>query len=422
MLAAAALLLACPPAACPPQAKPPNLREIRKLIEENFALDPLTEEGAARRLEIAARLDAVPLDSSSKRKRWRKELLKAAAKRPQLPDEAGEYWAFEEEGRGRYFIGGETRKPKALMISMHGGGQGSADARGALGFHDRAAKELGWLAIYPQALEATEHGWTDSGTEEWVISLIESALRTWDIPPDRVFLAGHSMGGYGSWVLGAHHADRLAGAAPSAGAPSPVYNFDHQIIDIQEGVIPNLRNLPMAVFQSTDDPRVPPDVNQFAVKQVEAARAKWGGYEHFEYWEVDDRGHGGPPGGAVELLRKLEDQRRVATPDKLVWQPALSWKRRWYWLSWPQPEIGAVVVAELDREANAVRIQSEARLDGMEVLLDGRMLDLKEEVQVYLNGELSWRGMAHPRLGALILSAGYGDEDMLMEARVPVRP
>ncbi len=418
MLAAAAVLLACPL----PQEKPPNLRETKKLVAEYFALDPLQQAEHARRMEIVARLDAFPLDSSSKRKRWRKDLLKAAGKRPELPKDQGEHWAWEEQRRGRYFLGGEMKKPNALLISMHGGGVGSADATGAVGFHSGAARELGWLAIFPQALEATERGWTDSGTEEWVLSLIESALRTWKIPPDRVFLAGHSMGGYGSWVLGAHHADRLAGVAPSAGAPTPVYNYSNEIIDIQEGVIPNLRNLPMAVFQSDDDPRVPPDVNRYAVAAVEEARQKWGGYERFDYWEVTGLGHGGPPGGAVKLLERIAEERRDPVPDKLVWQPALEWKRRWYWLSWPQPELHSIVVAELDRESNAVRIESEAALTGMEVLLDDRVLDLKEEVQVFVNGELSWKGEVRPTLGSLILSAAYGDEDMLMEARAPVLP
>ncbi|MBC8329593.1 MAG: hypothetical protein H8E31_12700 [Planctomycetes bacterium] len=417
MLLAAALLLTCPL----PQDKPPNLREIRKLVDLYFELDPLEAADYSRRLEIVVRLDGVALDSSSKRQRWRKDLMKAASKRPELPDEAGEHWAWEEERRGRFFIGGETRRPNALLISMHGGGLGRADAAGAVGFHDAAARELGWLAIFPQALKATERGWTDSGTEEWVLSLIESALRTWKIPPDRVFLAGHSMGGYGSWTLGAHHADRLAGAAPSAGAPTPVYNYSEEIIDIQEGVIPNLRNLPMAVFQSDDDPQVPPDANQFAVAKVEEAKTKWGGYQRFSYWQVTGQGHGGPPGGAIELLRRIEKERRDPVPQKLVWQPVLEWKRRWYWLHWPEPKLNSVVVAELDREANAVRFESEADLAGMEVLLDERVLDLKKEVVIYLNGEESWRGVVLPTLGSLILSAGYGDESMLFESRAPVR-
>lgn len=417
MLLAATLLAAAPL----PQEKPPSLRDTRRLIEEFFALDGLSDADHARRLEIVRRLDAWELDSSSKRKRWTKEVMKAASARPKLPAEAGEHWAWEEEGRGRFFIGGETKKPDALLISMHGGGVGSADAAGAVGFHDRAAKELGWLAVFPQALEATERGWTDSGTEEWVVQLIEAALRTWDIPPDRVFLAGHSMGGYGSWVLGAHHADRLAGAAPSAGAPSPVYNFDHEIIDLQEGVVPNLRNLPLAVFQSDDDPRVPPDVNRYAVELVEAARQRWGGYEKFQYWEVTGVGHGGPPGGAVELLKRVADERRVAAPEKLVWQPALGWKRRWSWLHWPEPAVGAIVVAEYDRAANTVRIETEAGVAGMEVLLLEGMLDLREEIRVELNGEPAWSGTARPTLGSLLLSAAYGDEQMLALARVPVQ-
>ena len=104
--------------------------------------------------------------------------------------------------------------------------------------------------IAPQALEATEHGWTDSGTEEFVLDLVDGALRTWKIDPDRVYFVGHSMGGYGSWTLGAHHADRVAAVAPSAGAPTPILDrATNKPVDIVEGVIPSLRS----VFVSVPD-------------------------------------------------------------------------------------------------------------------------------------------------------------------------
>ena len=42
-----------------------------------------------------------------------------------LPKKSGEHWFFEEGRRGRYFIGGKTKRPKGLLIGMHGGGVGS---------------------------------------------------------------------------------------------------------------------------------------------------------------------------------------------------------------------------------------------------------------------------------------------------------
>jgi len=401
-----------------PQEKAPNLRETRKLVNEFFSLNFQEEPEAQRGLEIVQQLDSFPLDTSSKKKRWRKDLLKIASKRSELTKKAGEYWTWEEEGRGRFIIGGETKKPKALLISFHGGGIGSADARGSFGNHNAPAKKLGWLAIFPQALEATEYGWTDSGTEEWVLGLMESALRTWDIPHDQVFFGGHSMGGYGTWVLGAHHADRLAAAAPSAGAPTPVYNYQKELIDIQEGVIPNVRNLPMVVFQSLDDLQVPPDINQFAVQRVTEACEKWGGYSDFTYWEVNGVGHGAPPGGSIAQLEKIKPFSRIPFPKKLVWQPALDWKRRWYWLYWPQPRLGETMIVRMETDSNSIFVESNTKPMGLQIFLPGELFNLKNEVTVFYNKKEIWKGKGEPTLGSLLLSSTYGDEQMLLDSRI----
>ncbi|MDP6942419.1 MAG: alpha/beta hydrolase [Planctomycetota bacterium] len=402
----------------PSQEPSLNLRETRKLVEEFFALDSLSESDSLRRMEIVSRLDSITLDSSSKKSRWRKDLLKAASKRAQLTKKAGEYWTWEEEQRGRFIIGGETKRPKALLISFHGGGLGSANARNSFNFHHKAAKELKWLAIFPQALEATEYGWTDSGTEEWVLNLMESALRTWDIPSQKVYFAGHSMGGYGSWVLGGHHADRLAAAAPSAGAPTPVYNYQEELIDIQSGVIPNLRNLPMVVFQSRDDPKVPPDVNQFAVQCVLEAQKKWGGYSDFTYWEVDGVGHGSPPGGPIAHLQKIKDFSRTSFPLEVMWQPALSWKRRWYWLYWYQPQLEQNLFVRADPKTNSIFVESKKKPQGLQIFLPPQLFSLKKELTVFFNKNKIWKGMAEPTLGSLLLSSTYGDSQMILDSRI----
>jgi predicted peptidase len=229
--------------------------------------------------------------------------------------------------RGRYIIGGETKKPKGLAITMHGGGEGSADAGGAAGAYEPTLSKLSLLMVAPQALEATEHGWTDSGTEEFVLDLVDAALRTWKLDTDRVFFVGHSMGGYGSWTLGGHHADRVAAIAPSAGAPTPVQSSaSSPIIDIQEGVIPSLRNVFVSIYQSLDDPQVPPAPNQFAAKKLAEVAKKWGGFEH-TYWEVNGRGHAEPPGGYIAQLEKVAARSRDPVPQRIVWQPVLPWKR-----------------------------------------------------------------------------------------------
>ena len=304
---------------------------------------------------------------------------------------------------------------------MAGSLRSSGDAGSSHGAYNHAAKKMKWLAIFPEVLEKTEHGWTDSGTEEFVLDLVDAALRTWKIDPNHVYFAGHSMGGYGSWTLGAHHADRVAALAPSAGAPTPIYGPSGKIEAVDDGVVPNLRNVPMVVYQSDDDPQVPPDANRAAVEAVNQARETWGGYE-LEYWEVTGQGHGMPPGGTVAHLEKIAGHERDARPGKIVWQPALTWKRQFYWLWWDQPARGAVVVAELDREANRVSVDCPVDPRGLEVLLDGELLDLDGEVVVVLGETEVHRGPLQARLATLVKTGVGGDSARTFTVAVPLAP
>src|SRR6185503_8434567 len=118
------------------------------------------------------------------------------SKGPKLEKKNGQRFLWEKPAeRGLYIIGGEEKRPSGLLIAMHGGGAGSGDAWSAAGPYQAAASDLGWLMICPEVLEKTEHGWTDSGSEEFVLGLVGAALRTWRIDRNKVFLSGHSMGG-----------------------------------------------------------------------------------------------------------------------------------------------------------------------------------------------------------------------------------
>jgi hypothetical protein len=187
---------------CAAQSKPLTTSQIKKTLVQYFELAETADD---ERLAICLKLQDVDLTKASIYKKWMKIISKSSAKATTLlPKKKGEYFFWENSQRGFYIIGGETSKPKGLLIGMHGGGVGSGDAHSSARAMHSAAKELGWLAIFPEVIEKTERGWTDSGTEEWVMQLIDMAIVTYDIDPDHVYLSGHSMGGYGSWTLGAH--------------------------------------------------------------------------------------------------------------------------------------------------------------------------------------------------------------------------
>jgi len=173
------------------------------------------------------------------------------------------------------------------------------------------------------------------------------------------------------------------------------------------------------VYQSDDDPQVPPAANRIAMKKIEEARDRWGGYP-IEYWEVPHNQHNAPPGGYQVLLEKIEKAERNPRPDTVVWQPVLDWTRQSYWLWWDKPVINALVVAELVPDRNTVRVTCEQDTSGLRVLLDERMLDVSKEVVIVLNGKESWRGVPEAKLSTLLLSGARGDPELIFAYRVPV--
>ncbi|KAA3606692.1 MAG: hypothetical protein DWQ01_16890 [Planctomycetota bacterium] len=390
----------------------PKKREAQKLVEEWAQLDPRKPEQASREQQILGRLELYSL-RKRELKLWQKTIEKAQKKRVRrLEPKSGAQWFWEKPQRGFFLVGGETRRPKGLVIGMHGGGVGSGDPKGIHPSVSQAAKDLDLVSICPMVLEKTERGWTDSGTEEFVMDLVDAAIRTWRLDPAKVYFVGHSMGGYGSWTLGAHHADRVAGLGPCAGAPTPVMNYQEEIIDLDFGVIPNLRNVPMVVYQSVDDPKVPPDVNQKAAEFIAEAKEKWGGYDNFRYWEMDGRGHSYPPGGMKAVLEPLQKFERVALPERVVWQPKLAWKRQFYWLYWQNPKAEAILVADLDREANAIRLSCDKEIAGLRILLGEDMVDLEQEVAIYLNGKEVLRAFPQADLATMLRTSRAPDPDL----------
>jgi poly(3-hydroxybutyrate) depolymerase len=398
--------------------KPPAAEDTKASIEAYFAADPLRPEGRAERQRLLGQLAHVSLDAAGAAAE-QKAILKRWEKGPELVKDKGQTFFWEKEKKGLFIVGGNIKKPKALAICMHGGGAGSGDAWSAQGAYDPVLSKLDWLAIYPEVLEKTEHGWTDSGTEEWVLELLERARRTWKIDPDRVYLCGHSMGGYGSWTLGGHHADQLAAVAPSAGAPTPYMDKAGKFTDVSAGVIPNLRNLAIRIYQSDDDPNVPPEANRVAAQKLKEAKERWGGYD-FEYWEVPGRQHDLPPGGPLALLAKIEKIQRVTHPDTVVWQPALAWTHQSYWLYWDEPVLEALVVAKAERKTNSVRVTCDKSTRGLYVLVDPALLDPKKELVVTLNDKEVYRGIPAPDLATVLATGARGDPDLAYTTRIPL--
>ena len=109
----------------------------------------------------------------------------------------------------------------------------------------------------------------------------DDAMATFKVDPDRVYVGGHSMGGWAAWLFSTTMPDRFAAAFPDEGPVTQgAYtgadfqgcdNYTYQeysfcFVQANNGnarqewsykLLPNLRNVPVAVYQGVEDELVP---------------------------------------------------------------------------------------------------------------------------------------------------------------------
>lgn len=89
-----------------------------------------------------------------------------------------------------------------------------------------------------------------------LVALLDEVSQKYSVDPDRVYLTGLSMGGFGTWETASRYPDRFAAIAPICGGGDP------------RRVRP-LRDMPIWVFHGDKDPTVPV---QRSVEMVQALK------------------------------------------------------------------------------------------------------------------------------------------------------
>ena len=98
----------------------------------------------------------------------------------------------------------------ALVLSLHGA---SVEAIGQA----RAYSPKNWAAVVaPTNRRPFGFDWEDWGRLD-ALEVLEIEQNRTQYNPDQVYLTGHSMGGHGTWQLGATFPDKWGAIAPCAG-------------------------------------------------------------------------------------------------------------------------------------------------------------------------------------------------------------
>ncbi|MEE9127835.1 MAG: hypothetical protein V3U11_11910, partial [Planctomycetota bacterium] len=114
--------------------------------------------------------------------------------------------------------------PTPLVVGLHGGGRGGKDGKkvvgnghSAMSFYRYSAGAQGYIVVCPTALMAP---WAARPNDPWIRALLDEVEALFNIDRHRVYLTGHSMGGYGSWHFGPKYCERWAAIGPTAGGGS----------------------------------------------------------------------------------------------------------------------------------------------------------------------------------------------------------
>jgi predicted peptidase len=168
-----------------------------------------------------------------------------------------------------------------LILFLHGAGERGDDVQ-RVAKHGppkliAAGKDIPAIVVSPQC--PSNQWWTDH--LEALIALLDQTARRYRVDPDRVYVTGLSMGGYGTWSLAGRYPERFAAAVPICGGGT------------RTGIARAI-NLPIWAFHGEADPVVPLDETTRLVDALKSRGAKnvklttYPGVEHDSWTQTYD--------------------------------------------------------------------------------------------------------------------------------------
>ncbi len=167
----------------------------------------------------------------------------------------------------------QTREQKwPLLLFLHGAGERGDDLnlvkKNGIPKLIEQGRDFPLIVVSPQC---PAERWWPSETRT-LSALLDELQQRYAVDPDRVYLTGLSMGGFGTWALAAEEPGRFAAIAPICGGGDPIW-------------CRRLTSLPIWAFHGAKDPTVPLRRSE---DMVEAVRRS-GGNPRFTVYP--DAGH-----------------------------------------------------------------------------------------------------------------------------------
>jgi len=157
---------------------------------------------------------------------------------------------------------GEDKDQKwPLMLFLHGAGERGNDIN-KVKVHGppkliEQGKDLPFIVVSPQCPSGS--WWTEQ--LDALMALLDEVQAKHAVDPNRVYMTGLSMGGFGSWALGCRHPERFAAIAPICGGG-------------EWFLAERLKSVPVWAFHGAKDNVVPMRESQEMVNALKRAGGK----------------------------------------------------------------------------------------------------------------------------------------------------
>jgi predicted esterase len=224
-----------------------------------------------------------------------------------------------------------------LMIVLHGSG-GHPDAMASV--FRAGLTQRGVINLFPKALKNQMLDWNYPHSGAYFLMILRQLAKEYRIDPRRLYLAGHSMGGGGTWAQGAVLRDLWAAVGPMSGwyraTPAPPAEW--------------LAGLPVYCVHGAQDHAVPAQLSRRAFEDLKKIGNTTQTYTEFPdpkqmgnalcvYREIPDAGHDvftpwakrGAPEVGLMVAWMLNRQRPQPANLAAAEQRLAEWGKRFHW-------------------------------------------------------------------------------------------
>ena len=155
----------------------------------------------------------------------------------------------------------DPNKPAPLVVALHGmgGDESSMFDLYRNGELKKQADRLGFIVVCPKGRDSASM--YRGPAEKDVLDVLAEVRGDYKIASERIYLMGHSMGGFGTWSIAMNYPDLFAALGPFAGGGTP-------------SGMAKIKHIPQYVVHGDNDKTVPVGMSRSMVKAGKEAGAK----------------------------------------------------------------------------------------------------------------------------------------------------